>query len=53
MPDEPCDHEWEVIDDSFDHAFGTERVIYDRCKLCEATREHDSRDDHFEPGDLD
>ena len=41
-----CDHDWEFQDDSFDHDFGTERVHYWRCALCDATRE-------VEPGDFD
>lgn len=32
------DHDWEFQDDSFDHAFGTERIHYFQCKHCEATR---------------
>jgi hypothetical protein len=37
-------HEWEFQDDSFDHAFGTERVHYFRCGICNETR-------GMEPGD--
>lgn len=33
-----CDHEWEVRDDSFDHEFGTEVIIYEKCVKCELTR---------------
>jgi hypothetical protein len=32
-------HEWEVVDDSFDHEFGTEKMVYERCELCGATRD--------------
>lgn len=39
-----CDHEWEVIDDSFDHAFGTEKIVYERCKHCGKEREHEPWD---------
>lgn len=36
---EPCDHEWEFQDDSFDHEFGTERVYSWVCNKCgEITR---------------
>ena len=38
MSEEPCDHEWEFVDDSFDHAFGTERVHFERCTKCDTTR---------------
>lgn len=31
---EPCDHEWEHIDASFDHEFGTEQIHYNKCKKC-------------------
>lgn len=33
---ENCDHDWEVIDDSFDHEFGTEICICVRCDKCGA-----------------
>ncbi len=36
-----CDHDWEVIDDSFDHEYGTQTVIYERCKLCEKERDYE------------
>jgi hypothetical protein len=32
------DHDWEFQDDSFDHAFGTERVHYYCCQRCGATK---------------
>lgn len=35
---EPCDHEWKFIDDSFDHEFGTEQIYYDECQKCGETR---------------
>lgn len=31
-----CDHEWEVVDDSFDHEYGCERIVFERCRLCDA-----------------
>lgn len=40
------DHEWEFVDESFDHEFGTERVHYWKCAHCELTRA-------MEPGDYD
>ena len=36
-----CDHEWKTVDDSFDHEFGTEIVVYDQCEKCGATRPHE------------
>lgn len=36
-PDDPCDHEWEFCDDSFDHEFGTEVIRYWRCEKCGKT----------------
>lgn len=29
-----CEHEWEHIDDSFDHEFGTEQIHCWRCESC-------------------
>jgi hypothetical protein len=37
-----CDHDWKVIDDSFDHEFGTERVVFERCEKCDAEQPHES-----------
>ncbi len=34
---DPCDHQWEHIDASFDHEFGTEQVHYSKCKNCGET----------------
>jgi hypothetical protein len=28
------DHDYEAIDDSFDHEYGTQQVFYKRCKAC-------------------
>lgn len=39
-----CDHEFEVVDDSFDHEYGTEQIFYQRCSKCGKTREHDRSD---------
>lgn len=38
---EECDHELEVVDDSFDHALGCEQIVYQRCAVCDAEREYD------------
>jgi hypothetical protein len=37
----PCDHEWEVIDDSFSHEYGTEIIVFEQCAKCEQTRDHE------------
>jgi hypothetical protein len=42
----PCDHEWKFCDESFDHAFGTERVHFFRCEKCDAERPVESSDYH-------
>ncbi len=39
--DVECDHDWKVVDDSFDHEYGTERIVFERCELCGAEREHE------------
>lgn len=39
--DVECDHDWKVVDDSFDHEYGTERIVFERCELCGAQREHE------------
>ena len=47
MSAEICDdHDWEFVDESFDHEYGTEQVHFWRCRHCEATKD-------VEPGDLD
>jgi hypothetical protein len=38
------DHEWELVDDSFDHEFGTEIIRYFRCERCGETKEIGPRD---------
>lgn len=38
---ETCDHEWETIDQSYDHEYGTETIIFDQCILCGEERDHD------------
>lgn len=39
MNPETCEHEWTNCDDSFDHEFGTERILYKLCEYCGATDE--------------
>ncbi len=37
-----CDHEWEKIDNSFDHEFGTEKVpVFERCVECDEERPYE------------
>lgn len=36
-----CDHEWEVVNDSFDHEYGCEVIVFERCVLCGVERSHD------------
>jgi len=45
-----CDHEWKMIDDSFDHEFGTEQIYYYECEHCGATKDLEAGDycDPFE-----
>jgi hypothetical protein len=38
-----CDHAWEVVDDSYDHEFGTENIVFERCIHCDEEREHEPR----------
>lgn len=40
FPDQACDHEWEVIDESFDHEYGTEIIVFERCSVCSAERDY-------------
>lgn len=35
-----CDHKWDVVDDSFDHEFGCEQIVFQRCELCGQSREY-------------
>ena len=45
----PCmegDHDYEVIDDSFDHELGTEQIFYRRCKDCGHEAEYNPPDDY-------
>lgn len=51
-----CDHDLELIDESFDHEYGTEYIQYMQCTKCDATNEDDpkipSPDDYFDDQDL-
>ncbi len=38
---EPCDHDWKVCDESFDHAFGTEICICVECQKCGARKDYE------------
>ena len=42
---QPCDHEWEEVDDSFDHEYGTEQIHFRRCVKCGEETEVDRHDD--------
>jgi hypothetical protein len=33
------EHDWEEMDDSFDHEYGTEIILYDMCNVCGLQRE--------------
>lgn len=44
MQEQPCDHEWEDVDDSFDHEFGTEQIHFRRCAKCGEESECDRHD---------
>ena len=32
--DSPCDHDYDWIDESYDHEYGTENCGYWECKIC-------------------
>lgn len=36
-----CDHDWQHIDDSFDHEFGTEQLHSCLCEKCGATKPYE------------
>jgi hypothetical protein len=36
----PGDHEWELVDDSYDHEYGTEKIVFERCSACGLTRDY-------------
>lgn len=35
LDEDPCDHNWELVDDSFSHELGAEVIRYYRCTKCE------------------
>ena len=39
-----CDHDWEFVDDSFDHEFGCEQIHYWVCSICDTQREMEQGD---------
>ncbi len=41
IPSVECEHEWEVIDDSFDHEYGCEVIVFERCEFCGTERSHE------------
>lgn len=43
-----CDHDWELQDDSFDHEFGTEKVVYWLCLCCDKTKDIQQGDFEYE-----
>lgn len=45
---EECEHDWQFQDDSFDHEFGIEIIVYDECMTCGATRPHEPREQDFD-----
>jgi len=36
-----CDHDLQVIDDSFEHQYGCEEILYYQCSICDATSKED------------
>lgn len=53
QPDqEPCDHDWQLCDDSFDHEFGTEQIPpYYECQKCGERKPTNFADFDFEKED--
>jgi len=49
--EDECEHDWETIDDSFDHAHGTEVALpFQRCAECGEKRDaapKDERDEEY------
>jgi len=45
-PKDECDHDWEYIDNSFDHEFGCEQVVFERCRLCDVERDYEHESLH-------
>lgn len=40
-----CRDHWEVQDDSFNHEYGTQTVVYKLCPVCGLTVDYDHYDD--------
>jgi hypothetical protein len=38
------DHDFETVDDSFDHEYGTQQVIFKRCRVCGYERDLEGND---------
>ena len=36
-----CDHDWQVVDESFDHEYGREKVVFVRCQKCDLERDYE------------
>ncbi len=49
------DHDLEIVDDSFDHAFGTETIQYLACSVCGYVSDVDPYDyfNDVDPGSID
>jgi hypothetical protein len=43
-----CDHEWELVDDSFDHEYGCERIVYYVCTKCDAQKDVDDTTEWYD-----
>lgn len=48
-----CDHEWEPVDDSFSHEFGTEIIRYMLCEKCGLTKHWEDSSDDVDERDWD
>ena len=42
--EEACEHDWRLVDASFDHEYGCEQVVYDECAKCDQVRPHEHYD---------
>jgi hypothetical protein len=38
-----CDHHWETVDHSYDHAYGCEKIVMDVCSVCGAERPNNTQ----------
>jgi len=39
-----CDHDWELVDDSFDHDYGCASVVEDLFAKCDGEKEYEGDD---------